>query len=133
MKMAFVLSLITAGITFIFGLVNLWNEGAGYYFFDVVLFAIFAYWIYKKSLVATICAFWYFIMWKISQLVAWESVWAISVRWILFAIGYFKWMQWAISYRKLMNINNFNPREIVLWILTAIVFILVFVWLASGV
>ncbi len=120
-KVAYILSIITIILTLIMFFVKLWESDNIYLLIDVVFFALFTFWIYKKSRVAAICAFSYFLIWKIIQLIGWNV--SGIIRWILFGIGFFKWIQWTISYSELTDNKETKIREIILWILTGVMIV----------
>lgn len=130
-KVAFVVSLITIGLSVILYLIDLsnWTEKYGMTILDILIFIALSFGIYKKSRVASIWAFSYFILWKIVQIVSWTWVWSGILRAILFGLAYFKWIQWTIEYHKLIETKKLNPWEIVLAICVGIIILLAIVWL----
>lgn len=129
-KVALVCSIITIVLSIIMFFVNFDEPDNIYLLIDILFFAVFAFWIYKKSRVATIWAFVYFVLWKIFQLIWWEYTGIIW--WAIFAIGYFKWVQWSIEYHKLKKIKKLNAWEIVLLVFSVIIILLSLIWLIVG-
>ncbi len=129
-KVALVCSLITIWLSLIFYFIDLSNATSTYgiTLLDIVFFAAFSFGLYKNSRIASICAFAYFIMGKILQLIGGQVTGAVSIVAIIFMIGYFKGIQWTFEYHKLIKTEKFNIREILLGVATGILMILGIMW-----
>ncbi len=132
-KTAFAFSLLAiwiATVTYIIDIVNDTNT-YGISILDIIILAILAWCIYKKSRVASIWILIYFVMWKIVQLMSWVSIWSVVIRWMIFGIPYWKWIEWTFKYHKIMGTQKLAAWEIILGIWLWIIIILSIIWMLA--
>lgn len=99
-------------------------------FFDVFFSIALSFGLYKKSRVASIAIFVYFVSSKIIQLSLWVmSMWWIStVMLVVFVYIYWKWIEWTFLYHKLMKTKKLEVWEILLWVGAWLMQLLAIIW-----